>query len=48
MTERSVLRRDLRAMRRALPAAERIAAADALAQRLVALPFAPVAGLVAG
>ncbi len=48
MTDRSVLRRDLRAMRRAFPAAERIAAAEALAHRLLALPFAPAAGHVAG
>ena len=45
---RDALRRDLRARRRALPAAERIAAADALAARLLALPFAPDRGYVAG
>jgi 5-formyltetrahydrofolate cyclo-ligase len=38
-TDRDRLRRELRARRRALPAAQRIAAADALAQRLLALPF---------
>lgn len=48
MTDRPSLRRQLRAARRALPAAERIAAADALAARLLALPFAPSHGPVAG
>ena len=48
MTDRPSLRRQLRAARRALPAAERIAAAEALATRLLALPFAPAAGHVAG
>ena len=42
------LRAQLREQRRALPAATRIAAADALASRLLALPFAPVSGYVAG
>lgn len=46
--ERDALRRHLRERRRALPAAARIAAADALAERLLALPFAPSAGAVAG
>lgn len=46
--ERDALRRDLRARRRALPATERIAGADALAARLLALPFFPAAGYVAG
>jgi 5-formyltetrahydrofolate cyclo-ligase len=46
--DRDLLRRDLRARRRAIPAAARIAAADALAERLLALPFAPQAGHVAG
>ena len=46
--ERRQLRQDLRARRRALPAPHRIAAADALAQHLLALPFAPQAGYVAG
>ena len=45
---RDTLRRELRARRRAIPAPARIAAADALAQRLLALPFAPVSGHVAG
>jgi 5-formyltetrahydrofolate cyclo-ligase len=42
------LRRDLRARRRAIPAPQRIAAADALAERLLALPFTPHSGYVAG
>lgn len=46
--DRATLRRQLRERRRAIPAAERIAAADALAARLLALPFAPQAGHVAG
>lgn len=46
--ERDALRRELRARRRALPAAERIAGADALAARLFALPFFPTTGYVAG
>jgi len=46
--DRSPLRQSLRERRRALPAAERIAAADALAARLLALPFAPQSGFVAG
>ena len=46
--DRKLLRRDLRAQRRALPAAQRIAAADALANRLLALPFAPSSGHAAG
>jgi len=46
--ERGALRRAMRARRRALPAPERIAAADALAARLLALPFAPQAGHAAG
>jgi len=45
---RDTLRRELRAKRRALPAAIRIAAAEALASRLLTLPFAPVSGPVAG
>ncbi|MBV6865551.1 5-formyltetrahydrofolate cyclo-ligase [Xanthomonas euvesicatoria] len=49
MTEdRDALRQQLRAHRRSLPAAQRLAAADALAQRLLALPFAPHRGAVAG
>ena len=42
------LRRELRAHRRSLPAAQRIAAADALANHLLALPFLPDSGHVAG
>jgi 5-formyltetrahydrofolate cyclo-ligase len=45
---RTTLRAQLRARRRAIPAAERIAAADTLAQRLLTLPFAPQNGPVAG
>ncbi|MFP5374310.1 MAG: 5-formyltetrahydrofolate cyclo-ligase [Gammaproteobacteria bacterium] len=45
---RARLRRELRARRRALPAAARIAAAEAVAGHLLALPFAPVRGYVAG
>ncbi|KGQ20117.1 5-formyltetrahydrofolate cyclo-ligase [Lysobacter dokdonensis DS-58] len=45
---RDTLRRELRARRRAIPAPARIAAADALAHRLLSLPFAPVSGHVAG
>ena len=52
MTDHAASRRDLRSMlrqrRRALPAAQRIAGADRLAQNLLALPFAPDAGYVAG
>lgn len=47
-TDRAALRHDLRARRRAIPAAQRIAAADALAARLLDLPRAPTAGYVAG
>lgn len=46
--DRDALRRQLRERRRALPAAERLAAADALAHRLLELPFAPSEGAVAG
>ena len=46
--ERGALRRALRERRRALPAPERIAAADALAARLLALPIAPQSGHAAG
>ncbi|MEO6263479.1 MAG: 5-formyltetrahydrofolate cyclo-ligase [Luteimonas sp.] len=46
--DRALLRRSLRERRRAIPAAERIAAAESLAQRLLALPFAPASGHVAG
>ncbi|MFT4198650.1 MAG: 5-formyltetrahydrofolate cyclo-ligase [Pseudoxanthomonas sp.] len=44
----AALRRELRARRRALPATARIAAAEALATRVLALPFLPAAGYVAG
>jgi len=47
-TDRNALRRELRAHRRAIPAPERIAAAEALAERLLSLPFAPTSGYVAG
>jgi 5-formyltetrahydrofolate cyclo-ligase len=48
MTDRPSLRRKLRDARRALPPAERIAAADALATHMLSLPFAPAGGPVAG
>jgi 5-formyltetrahydrofolate cyclo-ligase len=47
-SDRDALRRELRARRRSLTAPQRIAAADALAARLLALPFAPASGYVAG
>ena len=46
--DRPALRRELRDRRRHLPAAVRIAAADGLADRLLALSFAPASGHVAG
>lgn len=46
--ERDALRRELRARRSAVPAADRIAAAERLADRLLQLPFAPARGHVAG
>ena len=46
--DRDALRRELRQRRRAIPAAARIAAAERLAERVLALPFAPTAGHVAG
>ena len=46
--DRVQLRRDLRSRRRALPAAQRIAAADTLATQLLALHFLPDSGHVAG
>ena len=46
--DRTALRQRLRRERRATPAADRIAAADALARHLLALPFAPRKGTVAG
>lgn len=45
---RNALRRDLRSARRAIPARERIAAAESVADRLLALPFLPERGHVAG
>ncbi len=45
---RAALRRELRQRRRELPAAQRIAAADGLAAQLLALPFFPKTGYVAG
>ena len=45
---RATLRAELRVRRRVLPAADRIAAAMAVASRLLALPFAPTTGYVAG
>lgn len=47
-SDRARLRRELRERRRAIPAAERIAAAERLAERLLALPFLPDEGFVAG
>ena len=47
-SDRDALRRELRQRRRAIPAAQRIAAADALAERLRALPFLPASGYAAG
>jgi 5-formyltetrahydrofolate cyclo-ligase len=46
--DRNALRQQLRERRRSIPAPQRIAAADALASRLLALPFAPAHGYVAG
>lgn len=46
--ERAALRRELRQRRRDLPAKSRIAAADGLAAQLLALPFLPAQGYVAG
>lgn len=46
--DRDLLRGQLRERRRAIPAAQRIASAEALAERLLALPFVPGAGHVAG
>lgn len=46
--DRDSLRQQLRARRRALSAPARLAAADALAQRLLELPFAPRHGHVGG
>ncbi len=46
--ERKRLRAELRRLRRELPPATRIAGAQALAAQLLALPFAPQSGYVAG
>lgn len=46
--ERAALRRSLRDRRKALSAPERIVAAERVAERLLALPFAPQQGYVAG
>ena len=46
--DRVQLRRELRTQRRAIPAQQRIAAADTLAEHLLALAFAPDSGYVAG
>ncbi|MET0654068.1 MAG: 5-formyltetrahydrofolate cyclo-ligase [Pseudoxanthomonas sp.] len=46
--DRASLRSGLRSQRRAIPAPRRIAAADALANRLLSLAFAPESGYVAG
>ena len=45
---RDALRGELRARRRAIAAAERLDAAERLAERLLALPFVPQSGFVAG
>ena len=47
-TDRAALRRQLRECRRGIAAVDRIAAADRLARHLLALPFAPDSGYVAG
>lgn len=47
-SQRPALRAQLRQRRRQLPAAARIAAAEGLARQLLALPFAPTEGHVAG
>ncbi|UNK58220.1 5-formyltetrahydrofolate cyclo-ligase [Pseudoxanthomonas daejeonensis] len=46
--DRDTLRRQLRQLRRELPAAARIAAAESLARHILALPFFPQSGYVAG
>ena len=46
--DRAALRRELRSRRRALTASDRIAAAERLSTHLLALPFAPASGYVAG
>ena len=47
-TDRAQLRQELRTQRRAIPAQQRINAADTLAEHLLALAFAPDSGYVAG
>lgn len=47
-TDRTQLRSELRARRRAIPAGERIAAAERLAAQLLSLPCLPGSGHVAG
>jgi 5-formyltetrahydrofolate cyclo-ligase len=46
--DRDALRSELRQRRHVIPAAARIAAAEQLAERVLALPFAPATGHVAG
>ena len=46
--DRKALRNELRRRRRDIPAAQRIAAAESLASKLLALPFLPERGDVAG
>ena len=46
--DRKAMREQLRASRRAIPAPARIAAAEALAARILALPFLPGHGAVSG
>ncbi|MDQ2703090.1 MAG: 5-formyltetrahydrofolate cyclo-ligase [Pseudomonadota bacterium] len=46
--DRKALRSELRRKRREIPAAQRIAAAESLASRLLELPFLPASGDVAG
>jgi 5-formyltetrahydrofolate cyclo-ligase len=46
--DRAGLRRELRERRRKIPPSDRIAAADALANRLLSLAFAPTSGYAAG
>src|SRR5690606_7156223 len=47
-SDRATLRRTLRERRRSLPPQQRIAAAESLADRLLALDFLPASGHVAG
>ncbi|QCU72420.1 5-formyltetrahydrofolate cyclo-ligase [Luteimonas yindakuii] len=48
IVDRDALRRELRQRRRAVPPAQRLQAAEAVAERLQALPFMPTQGYVAG